>query len=205
MIPIWQSLVKLVTYLDDIYVDYLYNKCNDSDGMQPMFTVGILTISDRGAAGEREDKSGEAIREIVSLTDAHVVNYAIVPDEKQLISERLIEWVNDGGVDVILTTGGTGLAPRDVTPEATLDVLDRIAPGFAEAMRAESLKKTPHACLSRGVAGTRNKTLIINLPGSPKAVRECLQVVVAALPHAVEILKGEAGECAQNDQVKAPR
>ncbi len=165
-----------------------------------MFTVGILTVSDKGSLGEREDKSGEAIREIISQLDARVVDYAIVPDERKVISESLAEWANNHGVDVIITTGGTGLTPRDVTPEATLDVVDRLAPGFAEAMRAESLKKTPHAMLSRGVAGTRNKTLIINLPGSPKAVRECLQVILPALPHAVETLKGEAGECAEPEK-----
>ncbi len=160
-----------------------------------MFTVGILTISDKGSRGERQDKSGEAIREILSSIDARIVNYDIVPDEKELIAQELISWADENNLDVILTTGGTGLTPRDVTPEATLAVVDRIVPGFAEAMRAESLKKTPMAMLSRAVVGTRGKCLIINLPGSPKAVRECLEVVLPALPHAVETLKGQAGEC----------
>jgi len=160
-----------------------------------MFTVGILTISDKGSRGERQDKSGEAIREILSKIDARIVNYDIVPDEKELIAQELISWADENNLDVILTTGGTGLTPRDVTPEATLIVVDRIVPGFAEAMRAESLKKTPMAMLSRAVVGTRGKCLIINLPGSPKAVRECLEVVLPALPHAVETLKGQAGEC----------
>jgi molybdopterin adenylyltransferase len=160
-----------------------------------MFAVGILTISDKGSRGEREDKSGEAIREILSGMDARISNYDIAPDEKQLIIEKLIRWADEDGLDVVITTGGTGLTPRDVTPEATLAVVDRIVPGFAEAMRAESLKKTPHAMLSRAVVGTRGKCLIINLPGSPKAVRECLQVILPALPHAVETLKGQAGEC----------
>jgi len=160
-----------------------------------MFTVGILTISDKGSRGERQDKSGEAVREILPSIDARIVNYDIVPDEKELIVKKLIKWVDEGNLDVLITTGGTGLTPRDVTPEATLDVVDRIVPGFAEAMRAESLKKTPMAMLSRAVAGTRGKCLIINLPGSPKAVRECLEVVLPALPHAVETLKGQAGEC----------
>ena len=165
-----------------------------------MFTVGILTISDKGSLGERADSSSEAIRDVISQLDARVVDYAIVPDEKKLISERLVDWTDDGRMDVVITTGGTGLAPRDVTPEATLDVLDKVAPGFAEAMRAESLKKTPHAMLSRGVAGIRKKTLVINLPGSPKAARECLQVILPALPHAVETARGEAGECAEAEK-----
>jgi molybdenum cofactor synthesis domain-containing protein len=163
--------------------------------MKKMFTAGILTISDKGSRGERQDRSGEAIREILSGMDAFIVNYDIVPDEKALIMEKLIEWADDDGLDVVVTTGGTGLTPRDVTPEATLAVVDRIVPGFAEAMRAESLKKTPHAMLSRAVVGTRGKCLIINLPGSPKAVRECLAVILPALPHAVETLKGQGGEC----------
>ena len=160
-----------------------------------MFTVGILTVSDKGSRGERENKSGEAIREILSGTGVRVAEYDIVPDEKDLISERLVKWADEGNLDVVITTGGTGLTPRDVTPEATLAVIDRFVPGFAEAMRAESLKKTPRAMLSRAVVGTRGKCLIINLPGSPKAVRECLQVILPALPHAVETLKGQAGEC----------
>jgi molybdenum cofactor synthesis domain-containing protein len=127
--------------------------------------------------------------------DVRTVNYSIVPDEKELIVEKLVEWADEDNLDVVVTTGGTGLTPRDVTPEATLAVVDRIVPGFAEAMRAESLKKTPRAMLSRAVVGTRGKCLIINLPGSPKAVRECLEVILPALPHAVETLKGQAGEC----------
>ena len=160
-----------------------------------MFTVGILTISDKGSRGERQDRSGEAIREVLSGADVSISGYDIVPDEKDLIIEKLVNWADDDNLDVVITTGGTGLTPRDVTPEATLAVVDRIVPGFAEAMRAESLKKTPHAMLSRSVAGTRGKCLIINLPGSPKAVRECLQVILPALPHAVETLKDQAGEC----------
>ena len=163
--------------------------------MKQMFTVGILTISDKGSRGERQDKSGEAIREILPSIDARIVNYEIVPDEKELIVAKLVKWVDEDNLDVLITTGGTGLTPRDVTPEATLAVVDRIVPGIAEAMRAESLKKTPMAMLSRAVVGTRGKCLIINLPGSPKAVRECLEVVLPALPHAVETLKGQAGEC----------
>jgi molybdopterin adenylyltransferase len=166
-----------------------------------MFTVAILTVSDKGSQRKREDKSGETIKEIISQMDARVIDYAIVPDERDIIAKKLAGWADTGNVDVVITTGGTGLAPRDVTPEATLDVVDRIAPGFAEAMRAESLKKTPHAMLSRAVAGVRKKTLIINLPGSPKAVRECLEVIMPALPHAMETLRGEASECADTQKV----
>jgi len=160
-----------------------------------MLTAGILTISDKGSRGERLDKSGEVIREILSGTGARIAECDIIPDEKELISRKLIRWADGDALDVIITTGGTGLAPRDVTPEATLAVVDRVVPGFAEAMRAESLKKTPHAMLSRAVVGTRGRCLIINLPGSPKAVRECLAVILPALPHAVETLKGQSGEC----------
>jgi len=163
--------------------------------VRKMFKVGILTISDKGSRGERQDKSGEAIREILSTIDTRIVNYDIIPDEKELIVEKLVKWVDEDALDVLFTTGGTGLTPRDVTPEATLAVVDKIVPGFAEAMRAESLKKTPMAMLSRAVAGTRGKCLIINLPGSSKAVRECLEVILPALPHAVETLKGQAGDC----------
>jgi len=160
-----------------------------------MFTVGILTISDKGSRGERQDKSGEAIREIISSMDVRIENYDIVSDEEELIVKTLVKWADEDNLDVVITTGGTGLTPRDITPEATLVVVDKIVPGFAEAMRAESLKKTPMAMLSRAVAGTRGKCLIINLPGSPRAVRECLEVILPALPHAVETLKGQAGEC----------
>ena len=163
--------------------------------MKKVFTVGILTISDKGSRGERQDKSGETIREILSSIDVRIVNYDVVPDEKDVVVEKLVKWADEDDLDVVITTGGTGLTPRDVTPEATLAVVDRVVPGFAEAMRAESLKKTPHAMLSRAVAGTRGRCLVVNLPGSPKAVRECLQVILPALPHAVETLKGQAGEC----------
>jgi molybdopterin adenylyltransferase len=164
-----------------------------------MFTVGVLTISDKGARGERQDKSGAVIREVLSSMDVSIVNYDIVPDEQELIVAKLVKWTDEDDLDVLITTGGTGLTPRDVTPEATRAVVDRIVPGFAEAMRADSLKKTPHAMLSRAVVGTRGKCLIINLPGSPKAVRECLQVILPALPHAVETLKGQSDECGTSE------
>ena len=159
-----------------------------------MFSVGILTISDKGAQGQRHDRSGEVIRENLSQIDSSIIRYEIVPDELESITGKLAEWADNGSVDVILTTGGTGLGERDVTPEATLSVIDKSVPGFAEAMRARSLEKTPMAVLSRATAGIRGKCLIINLPGSPKAVQECLEVVLPAIPHAVEIIKGEVTE-----------
>ncbi len=159
-----------------------------------MLNTGILTISDKGSKGQRHDKSGEVIRDILSRIESTIIKYEVVPDEREVIASKLIEWADGSGVDVILTTGGTGLGERDVTPEATLMVIDKSVPGFAEAMRAKSLEKTPMAVLSRATAGVRGKCLIINLPGSPKAVRECLEVVLPAIPHAVEIIKGEVTE-----------
>ncbi len=152
--------------------------------------VGILTVSDRSSQGEYKDQSGEVVREVLSRLGVRVVVYDVISDDKDLISQRLMEWADEGDCDVIITAGGTGLGPRDVTPEATLSVVDRLAPGFTEAMRAESLSRTPHAMLSRAVAGIRGDCLIINLPGSPGAVRECLEVILETLPHAVEMLKG---------------
>jgi molybdenum cofactor synthesis domain-containing protein len=159
-----------------------------------MINAAILTISDKGSKGQREDKSGEVLREGVAQMKGTVVKYEIVPDEQDIIAEKLAEWADDGSIDVILTTGGTGLSARDVTPEATLSVIDREIPGIAEAMRAESLKKTPNAMLSRAVAGQRGRAVIINMPGSPKACRECLDVIIAAIPHAIEIINGAVTE-----------
>lgn len=159
-----------------------------------MFNLGILTASDKGSRGEREDKSAEVIRLTMAKLDCRVVKYEVVPDEVRVIAERLASWADEGTVDVILTTGGTGLGPRDVTPEATLSVVSRLVPGFTEAMRGQTLARTPLAMLSRAVAGVRRQCLIINLPGSPRAVRECLEVILPAIPHAVEIIKGEVTE-----------
>ena len=156
-----------------------------------MLTAGVLTISDRGWRGEREDKSGEEIKRILSASGADIIRYEIVPDEKDMIAQRLAQWADGGGVDLIVTTGGTGLSPRDVTPEATLSVVQKVVPGLPEAMRAEGRKKTSTATLSRGVCGIRGRSLIVNLPGSPKAVRESLEVILPVLPHAIEVLKGE--------------
>jgi len=168
-----------------------------------VFSVGILTMSDKGSRGERVDESGDAIREIMSTLGGEVVRYQVIPDERYLIAHTLAQWADSGEVDLVVTTGGTGLAPRDVTPEATLEVVDRLVPGVAEVMRAQSLKKTPQAMLSRAVAGVRKRTLIINLPGSARAVRECLEVILPALPHAIEMVRGEAAECAQRDELRA--
>jgi len=162
-----------------------------------MFKVAILTISDRGSKGEREDSSGPLIQEMVKNLPAEVVYYEIIPDEKEQISEALKKNADHLKVDLILTTGGTGLSPRDVTPDATSKVIDKEVPGFSEAMRAESLKKTPHAMISRAICGIRGSTLIVNLPGSPKSVKENLSVILPALPHALSKLKGDPSECGQ--------
>ncbi len=159
-----------------------------------MFTVGIITVSDQGFRGQRQDKSGQVIRDILPSKDSRVVRYQIVPDEVAAISSKLVEWADEGNIDIILTTGGTGLAQRDVTPEATLSVVDKVVPGLTEAMRVETAKITKTAILSRAVAGVRGRCLIMNLPGSPKAVRECLEVILPVIPHAVEIIKGEVTE-----------
>ena len=150
---------------------------------------GILTSSDRCSRGERPDLSGPALADLLTGQGWKVVHTAIVPDELEVLCETLLTWADSGELDIILTTGGTGFAPRDVTPEATRRVVDRQAPGLAEAMRQESRKVTPHAMLSRAVAGMRGKVLIINLPGSPKAAVENLQVVLPVLTHAAELLK----------------
>jgi molybdopterin adenylyltransferase len=160
-----------------------------------MFNVGVLTVSDKGSRHEREDLSGEAIQNKLSPLSVTIAKQDIVPDEKNLIAQRLSDWADSGEVDLIVTTGGTGLAPRDVTPEATLSIIDKEVPGFGEAMRAYGLTKVPTAMLSRALAGIRKRTLIINLPGSPKAVTEGLDAILPALPHAIETLRGEVEEC----------
>lgn len=157
-----------------------------------MSAVGILTISDRGAAGDYEDRSGPLLRELITArTGWQVERQEVIPDDLETIAATLRDWCAEG-LDLILTTGGTGFAPRDVTPEATRTVLEREAPGIAEALRAESLKVTRHAMLSRGVAGIRGRTLIINLPGNPKAIRENMDVLLPVLPHALELLTGSS-------------
>lgn len=157
--------------------------------------AGILTLSDKGSRGEREDVSGALIREMLESAGITLAAYEIIPDEADIISAKLRDWSDGEGLNLIVTTGGTGLSPRDVTPEATLAVIEKRVPGMEEAMRAESLKKTPHAMISRAVAGIRGRTLIVNLPGSPKAVRENLAVILPALPHALSKLAGDMNDC----------
>ena len=153
-----------------------------------MFNLGILTSSDMGAAGQREDTSGQAIKEIFLDLGFSLIRYEVVPDDKEIIAAKLAEWADSGEVDLVVTTGGTGLGPRDVTPEATQSIIQRQVPGISEAMRQSGLRHTAMAMLSRGVSGLRGNCLIINLPGSPRAVRECLEIAVEAIPHALETL-----------------
>ncbi|RXZ81509.1 MogA/MoaB family molybdenum cofactor biosynthesis protein [Paenibacillaceae bacterium] len=157
--------------------------------------VAILTASDKGARGEREDTSAQVIRELIEEElGGEIVDYRIVPDEQDEITAALIEMTDYYQADLVLTTGGTGLGPRDVTPEATMRVIERYVPGIAEAMRYESMKKSRRAMLSRGLSGVRGRTLIINLPGSPKGVQESLMAIIDQLPHALGILTGQVGE-----------
>ncbi len=156
--------------------------------------IAVITLSDKGSAGKRVDESGRLLRELLEPL-GNVSEQHILPDERAPLEALLIRLSDEVRMDLICTTGGTGLSPRDVTPEATRAVLDREIPGMAEAMRAESLKKTPHAMLSRGIAGVRGRTLIINLPGSPKAVRENLEVLLPAIPHAVKKIQGDPADC----------
>ena len=160
-----------------------------------MITVGILTMSDKGSRGEREDLSGKEIERMIKDLPAEVKAYEIIPDENNIIKAKLVEFADKKKLDLILTTGGTGVSPRDVTPEATREIIEKELPGMSEAMRAESLKKTPNAMISRAVCGIRKQTLIINLPGSPKAVRENLAVVLPAISHTIEKIKGGTEEC----------
>jgi molybdopterin adenylyltransferase len=164
--------------------------------------AGILVISDKGWRGERVDKSGQTAKEVISQLKIDILKYEVVPDEADIISSRLREWCDEGGLDLILTSGGTGLSDRDVTPEATLAVVDKVIPGLTEAMRMETMKRKPEAILSRAVAGSRSKCLIINLPGSPKAVQECLEVVLPVLPHALDILGGRVSDCGHTGTAK---
>jgi molybdenum cofactor synthesis domain-containing protein len=165
--------------------------------------VGILTISDRSSRGEREDLSGPALRSAVNEKGWSVPLYEVIPDDFETIKTKLLDWSENGDLDMILTTGGTGLAARDVTPDATKAVIQRRVPGLAEAMRAGSMQITFHAMLSRAIAGVRNRTLIINLPGSPKGALENLKFVESALPHAVELLREDPG--AESSHRKADR
>ncbi len=158
--------------------------------------AAILTMSDKGAEGLREDASGPALEEWLAGQGVTTLQYLMIPDDLATIAATLKAWSDGGRFDLILTTGGTGVSPRDVTPDATLQVLDRVIPGFGEVMRAKSLAKTPHAMISRAVAGIRGRSLIINLPGSPKGALENLEAVWPAIPHAVAKIQGDPSECA---------
>ena len=158
--------------------------------------AGILTLSDKGAKGERKDLSGPALREWLEQRGVETSVYEMIPDEKDLISAKLVEWADKAEVDIILTTGGTGVSPRDVTPDATVTVLDRVIPGLGELMRMRSLAKTPSAALSRAVGGIRGRTLIINLPGSPRGAVENIEAVWDCVPHAVAKIQGDQSDCA---------
>ena len=161
------------------------------------FTAAWITLSDKGAAGEREDKSGTLIGEMLTEAGYNVVEGLLIPDEPEMLKRQLIRLADQRQVNVIFTTGGTGFSLRDRTPETTIEVCDRMTPGIAEAVRVYSMTKTPTAMLSRAAAGMRNRTLIINLPGSPKAVRECLEFLLHPLEHGIEIMLGRTGDCAR--------
>lgn len=174
-------------------------KVGDTIRVHNVNRIAILTASDKGARGVRQDKSAETIREMVKDL-GQVVAYVVVPDEREVIAQQLRNLCDEKGIDLVLTTGGTGFGPRDVTPEATLDVIERQVPGIPEAMRIEGLKHTKRAMLSRAVSGIRGRTLIVNLPGSPKGVRESLAAILPALFHGLEILRGISGECGDSEK-----
>jgi molybdenum cofactor synthesis domain-containing protein len=160
-----------------------------------LIKAGVITLSDKGSRGEREDLSGPEVIRMLKEAGIETVLSEVVPDEAELIAAKLVELADARRLDLVVTTGGTGVSPRDVTPDATLKVIDREIPGMAEAMRRESMLKTPHAMISRAVAGIRGATLIVNLPGSPRGVRENLAVILPALKHAVEKIKGDPRDC----------
>lgn len=160
-----------------------------------MITGGVITVSDKGSRGEREDLSGRDVIRILADLPIRVDAYEIIPDEKEAIRDKIREYADRKHLDLVVTTGGTGVSPRDVTPDATLEILEKELPGMAEAMRRKSMEKTPHAMISRAVAGIRGQCLIINLPGSPKGARENLEVILPALKHAIEKIKGDPSDC----------
>jgi len=158
--------------------------------------AGVITVSDKGSAGQREDQSGPEVERILKTIGIEVIRRAVIPDEIHHIRDALVDFADHQKMDLIVTTGGTGVSPRDLTPDATLGVIDKEVPGMAEAMRRESHKITPHALISRAVVGIRGRTLIVNLPGSPRSVRENLAVILPTLSHAIEKIKGDPKECA---------
>ena len=159
------------------------------------FKTGVLTVSDKGCAGLRPDESGKAVAAMLGSHGFPVVERRIVPDEKETITRALVEWADEKGLSLIVTTGGTGLSPRDVTPQATGEIVDYLVPGMAEAMRAKSMSVTPHAMLSRAVVGVRGSCLVVNLPGSTRGAQENLEVVLPALFHALSKLSGDTSDC----------
>ena len=163
-----------------------------------MISAGIITVSDKGSQGKREDLSGPAIAEMLAEVSIEIKHTIIIPDETDRIKEAIIEFADEKNLDLILTTGGTGVSPRDLTPDATLKVIDKEIPGMAEVMRHQSMLITPHAMISRAIAGIRGRSLIINLPGSPKGVKENLAVILPALKHAIEKIKGDDADCASS-------
>lgn len=165
-----------------------------------MRRAAILTISDKGFRGEREDRSGPVLREILHKAGFFIADFEVLPDDQPLLEQRLRHLADESCLDLVVTTGGTGVSPRDVTPDATLAVIDRPVPGMAEAMRANSLAKTPHAMLSRAVAGIRGQTLIINLPGSVKGAQENMEAVLPALDHALDKIQGDPSDCGDMSQ-----
>lgn len=171
---------------------------NDEISIWNGIAVGIITASDKGARGEREDKSAEEIRNLIGTIGGELIDYRVLPDDRETLAQAMRDMADKRGVSLLLTTGGTGFSPRDITPEATRDVIEREVPGLPEAMRRESYKATSRAMLSRAAAGIRGGCLIVNLPGSPKGVRECLEVILPVLPHAMEILSGTGGECGRS-------
>lgn len=198
---IYRQVGKCVMPTEGIFARVLRGgKVQENDRIEVWqgIAVGIITASDKGSRGEREDQSAAAIQELIQKINGEVIDYRILPDEQDLLARAMAEMADKRGVSLLVTTGGTGFSPRDVTPEATKAVIEREVPGLTEAMRRESGRLNSRAMLSRATAGIRGKCLIVNLPGSPRGVRECLQVILPVLPHAMEILSGTGGECGQS-------
>ncbi|OPX41268.1 MAG: molybdenum cofactor biosynthesis protein [Desulfobacteraceae bacterium 4484_190.3] len=161
-----------------------------------MITAGVITVSDKGSRGERDDISGKEIMKLIKDIPGVVIEYEIIPDETDIISHKLIELIDEKKIDLVITTGGTGVGPRDVTPDATLGIIEKEIPGMAEAMRRESSMKTPYGVISRAVVGIRKQSLIVNLPGSPKGAKENFSAILPALKHTIEKIKGDETDCA---------